>query len=153
MMNIKSIVLILVGVLFLSSCERALIPESRFSDIYHDILLADYYVGSTNSLITSTDSIVAYQGIIESHGYTLEQFIFAQNWYIAHPEELSKMMKSLQKRLKEETSELQKQFDLERDAELQARADSLGISKDSLTSLQDSQPFLDKRPRDFRDRE
>lgn len=102
----RSFLPLIAGVLLLGSCERAVIPESRFADIYHDILLADAYIGDTPGLITSTDSLVAYQGIIEKHGFSVEQFIFAQNFYIAHPDKFSKMMKSLQSRFRKETKEI-----------------------------------------------
>ena len=121
MMNFKATLMFLAGVLLLSSCERTVIPESRFIDIYHDILLADYYVGSSTSLVQASDSLVVYQGIIESHGFSVSRFQNAFNFYVAHPERFARMMKTLQKRLVSEGREL---AELE---ELQPASDSLRV--------------------------
>lgn len=106
-MKIKTLLASLLGVLLLCSCERAIIPESRFISIYHDLFLADSYIGTMPSLNYNADSLVAYQGIIESHGYSVEQFLEAQNFYIAHPEDFAKMMKRLQQQLISEKKELE----------------------------------------------
>jgi len=101
-MKTKRLLASLLAIVSLCSCERAIIPESRFIDIYHDIFLADSYICQNSDLYNATDSLMAYGDVIRRHGYSIEQFLAAQRFYTAHPEEFSRMMKTLQKRLNEE---------------------------------------------------
>lgn len=96
------------------SCERAVIPENRLIAIYHDIFLADAYISMTPKLSYDADSLVAYQEVIERHGYSVKQFVAAQDFYVAHPEDFARMMKILQQQLTAEKKEIQTALDEQR---------------------------------------
>ena len=103
--NLISILLLacvlLVGGLSLSSCTpKGIIPSKDLTDIYYDFYMADAYFESKRTTDLG-DSVMIYVPIIEKHGYTLDDYQTSVDYYLHHTEDLIKILKNTEKKIKD----------------------------------------------------
>ena len=92
----------------LSSCgsEEVIIPASDMMSIYQDMFYIDQCVDMVPEVRLSADSLIIYQSIIESYGYTCEQFIEAIAQYKRHPKQFARLMEGVRDDLREQKEEI-----------------------------------------------
>lgn len=98
----KHITAILASLLLLSSCNQGLIPRGKLSKIISDIYLSDKYLSSNQEKLTIADSAMLYEPILNSYGYTSEDFIKTIAYYVERPAKLKTVYLKAQESLQEE---------------------------------------------------
>lgn len=122
----RTSLIILISVLALLSCTPDnIIPKNKMSDIYYDFYMADRYLHDTQNSKLG-DSVMVYIPIIESYGYTFEDYQATISYYLHKPEELTKIFKETEKKLKERRVWLEKAI---------AHSQSLSVRWELLDSL------------------
>lgn len=97
----RTILLISISVLALISCRPGnIIPRDKMSDIYYDFYMADRYLHDTQNNNLG-DSVKVYIPIIEKHGYTFDEYQASVNYYLHKPEELTRMFKDAEQRIRD----------------------------------------------------
>ncbi len=142
--------LMILGALLLSSCSSAPIPQRKLMNIYYEMFTTDQLVTETPGYRAQADSLSVYGGILERHGYTVEDYLAAVDFYLRKPEAFARMMKKVQTRINREITQMEAEEErmrAERESAL-AESDSTEVSTempDDGTPV-DSLP-LTKRPK------
>lgn len=99
---------ILSAVALLSSCgsEEVIIPASDMMSIYEDLFYIDQCVDMAPEVRLSADSLVIYQPIIESYGYTCDQFLEAIAQYKRHPKQFTRLMEGVRDDLRAQKEDI-----------------------------------------------
>lgn len=94
--------------LIFSSCdknEEKVIPRSKLSRIYAEMLMTDQWISSTPGVRMIADTSLVYAPILEKYGYTTEDYMRSVDVYMNDPERFSRILRNtsviLDKRLKE----------------------------------------------------
>lgn len=136
----KKILLIFSFILAAVSCtsrknnidRSGLIPREKFTEIIADIYLTDGLMiqPEIHYWYTSPDSIGAYRDVIESYGYTKEQFDRTTRFYLVRkPKEMVKIYDDALARLTEMESKTEKEV-----TEMQAKTTDFWNGRDPLFS-------------------
>lgn len=99
-MKRTAFIIFLMAFTLLSCRPDGIIGREDMSDIYYDFYMADRYLNATNQN-TLGDSVHIYIPIIEKHGYTFEEYQQTVNYYLHKPEELTKIFKLTEIKLKD----------------------------------------------------
>ena len=91
-----------------SSCskddEAEVIPRSRLSKIYAEMLLTDQWISSTPGMRMIADTSLVYLPILQKYGYDRDDYLKSVDTYMDDPERFSRILresgKILEKRLK-----------------------------------------------------
>ena len=101
------VLLSLAAVLF-SSCNMGgekVIPRAKLSRIYAEMLMTDQWIQSTPGVRLIADTSLVYAPILESYGYTTEDYMRSVDAYMDDPERFSRILRQtsaiLDKRMKE----------------------------------------------------
>ena len=109
----KHITALLATLIILSSCNQGLIPRGKLTKIISEIYLTDKYLSSNQELVTIADSALLYEPILNSYGYTTEDFLRTISYYVERPAKLKtvylKAQESLQKELDIVNNQLNKE--------------------------------------------
>ena len=125
--------LMMLGALLLSSCSSAPIPQKKMMNIYYEMFTIDPLISGAPDLRAQTDSMSVYGGILERHGYTVENYLDAVDYYLKKPEAFARMMKKVQMRINNEITKMEAEEQrriAEREAEeaaTLAETDSTGL--------------------------
>ena len=76
------------------SCSKtsSAISQEDMAHIYVDMLMRDQWINSNYSERTNADTSFVYATILEDYGYTRDDYIESVNFYVNHPEILTKIM-------------------------------------------------------------
>lgn len=103
---------LLTAMIFFSSCtEEAEVPRKAMVNIYYDMYIADQLIESVPELRTQADTMSVYPPIIEKYGYTAEQFLSSEKFYLQDPEKYVVMMKKVKSRLEKRERNLTRERD------------------------------------------
>lgn len=89
MKYLKSILIIVL--LYTTSCSGKLIPEEKMAQIIADIYKADRYVNSEYKLVLAADTTRIYEAVFNHYGYTSEEFIYTIEHFLSRPSKLKAM--------------------------------------------------------------
>lgn len=118
--------------------RRDAIPQNKMIDIITDLYITDglMIMPMVHEWYESSDSIAAYRDVIESHGYTKEDFDRTMRfYYIKKPKVLMKMYEQALSRL----SEMETRFDQE-NMQIQSRITNYW-EKENILTASDSTTF------------
>ena len=121
--------LMILGALLLSSCSSAPIPQRKMMNLYYEMFTIDQYITESPELRSQADSLSVYGGILERHGYSVEDYLAAVDYYLRKPESFARMMKKVQARINNEIARMEQEQDrlrAEREA-AEAAADTLEV--------------------------
>ena len=150
----KGIVRICVIVLFsvlpaVSACRpEGIIPPDAMVSLFTEFYQADATIELTNEIAAASpvrvDSLRVYLPIIMEKGYTKEEFRASMDYYLRHPDDMSKIIGKVKARLDQEAKEAGKRIDPmsldveeEEDAVEERRAEG---TEPKLEQLEDSLP-------------
>ena len=136
--------LMILGALLLSSCSSAPIPQKRMMNLYYEMFTTDQLVSESPDLRAQADSMSVYGGILERHGYTVDDYLAAVDYYLRKPEAFARMMKKVQSRINREIARMEAEQERVR-AEMDANPDTEVLSEEPDDASIDSLP-LKKRP-------
>ncbi len=104
----RTIYILVLATIAITSCRpKNIIPRDDMADIYYDFYRADIYL-DINDMHDLGDSVSIYVPIIESHGYTMEDYITTVDYYLHKPEIMTKIFKQTESKLKERKDQLDK---------------------------------------------
>ncbi|MFA6769669.1 MAG: DUF4296 domain-containing protein [Bacteroidales bacterium] len=83
---LKSILIIIL--LYTSSCTGNLIPQEEMSQIIADIYRADRYVSSEYMMVLGSDTTKVYEAIFSNYGYSSKNFVNTIEHYLSRPSKL-----------------------------------------------------------------
>lgn len=92
----------------LSCSGPRVIPESRLSDIYADMFLADQWISNNYSARRVADTSLFYEPIFKKYGYTTADYDASVRYYIEKPDDYAKILKTAAMKLDNEAKRLQK---------------------------------------------
>lgn len=118
----KHLSAIAITLLLLTSCGNSLIPRGKLSRIVADIYLSDKFVNNTAEMVSKADSTMLYEPILNSYGYTSDDFIRTIEYYVERPAKLKTVYLKAQESLQLELDNINIQLLHER------RVDSLRVS-------------------------
>lgn len=102
------VVLLSLAVVSFSSCNiggEKVIPRAKLSRIYAEMLMTDQWIQSTPGVRLIADTSLVYAPILESYGYTTEDYMRSVDVYMDDPERFSRILRQtsgiLDKRMKE----------------------------------------------------
>lgn len=102
------VVLLSLAAVFFSSCNMGgekVIPRAKLSRIYAEMLMTDQWIQSTPGVRLIADTSLVYAPILESYGYTTEDYMRSVDVYMDDPERFSRILRQtsgiLDKRMKE----------------------------------------------------
>lgn len=79
------------------SCKRDLvIPEQELVDIYAEMYMVDQWYSREGRGRNGTDSLLVYGGILDKHGYTVEEFRHSLKRCLDDPERFTAIIKQVQ---------------------------------------------------------
>ena len=99
--------LMILGALLLSSCSSAPISQKKMMNLYYEMFTIDPLISSAPELRAQTDSMSVYGGLLERHGYTVEDYLAAVDYYLKKPETFARMMKKVQARINREIAKME----------------------------------------------
>ena len=133
--NMKRCTLLMIlGALLLSSCSSAPIPQKKMMNLYYEMFTTDQLITESPDLRAQADSLSVYGGILERHGYTIEQYFAAVDYYLTKPEAFARMMKKVQSRINREIARMEEERErirAEQDAAEAASANSEVVTEDA----------------------
>ncbi len=100
-----------VATSLLLSCrggDERVIPRGKLSRIYEELYLADRWADSKSEYRLQVDTTDFYESVLESYGYTAEDFRASVEYYLNDPERFSRILKKSAARLKARSKELDK---------------------------------------------
>ena len=119
----KGIVRICVIVLFsvlpaVSACRpEGIIPPDAMVSLFTEFYQADATIELTNEISAASpvrvDSLRVYLPIIMEKGYTKEEFRASMDYYLRHPDDMSKIIGKVKARLDHDAKEAGKRLDLQ----------------------------------------
>lgn len=102
------VVLLSLAAVFFSSCNMGgekVIPRAKLSRIYAEMLMTDQWIQATPGVRLIADTSLVYAPILESYGYTTEDYMRSVDVYMDDPERFSRILRQtsgiLDKRMKE----------------------------------------------------
>lgn len=107
---LKAILLALV--VSVSCTQVSPIPKKTLQKIYYDMLLVDSKMNYVNHLRVMADTLQVYPAIFEKYGYTTEQFLAAQEYWLRKPEKLRQMFEDNKKIFDERLAVLQREMEV-----------------------------------------
>ncbi|MBQ7639728.1 MAG: DUF4296 domain-containing protein [Bacteroidales bacterium] len=128
--------LMILGALLLSSCSSAPIPQRKMMNLYYEMFTTDQLVTETPGFRSQADSLSVYGGILERHGYTVEDYLAAVDYYLRKPEAFARMMKKVQTRINNEI------------AKMEAEQDRLRAEREAAEAESDTTEVLSEMPDD-----
>lgn len=131
----------IIAAIFLSSCSEAPIKENDFTDIMYEIYLVDNAVNLNNfNTRKSVDTVAIYEPVINSHGYTKQEFMDALDYYMDYPERMYDIFVNIQDKLEDEKERVTALFNAEQKLKVKWEIiEFLEIFPDSLVN---SIPYL-----------
>lgn len=119
--SLRHILFLLVSVLVLAvSCskdEAKVIPRSKLSEIYAEMLMTDQWILSAKGMRLIADTSLVYKPILDKYGYTTEDYMKTVDVYMDDPERFAKVLRTTSEILGEREERLRK-----KKAELDAKA-------------------------------
>lgn len=105
----KHIPALFIAILFLlvscSDSGEKVIPRSKLSKIYAEMLMTDQWINSSGSYRSLADTTLIYEPILNKYGYDSEDYRHTVNVYLEDPERFAKILRTtsemLDKRYKE----------------------------------------------------
>ena len=88
------VALAFAALLLLSSCNREeekVIPRSKLSKIYAEMLLTDQWIGETPELRQIADTSLIYEPILERYGYSKLDYLHTVDTYLDDPERFARI--------------------------------------------------------------
>ena len=106
------IMVLLAALLILGSCSRGrVIPRAKMVDIYADMFMADQWIKEDYQYRRMTDTSLLYEPILESYGYTTDDYLKSVEKYMKDPERFSRILKRTAKKLEKEAASLERKMD------------------------------------------
>ena len=103
---------VFVASLLLGACSRArVIPRGKMVDIYADMFMADQWIKSDYKYRRMADTSLLYEPILESYGYTTDDYLKSVRKYMKDPERFSRILKRTAKKLEKELAQLTRKMD------------------------------------------
>lgn len=135
--------IIIFSVFTLAGCSSdgsRIIPEDDFVKIYADMFLADEWMRNHSELRTQTDTMLVYEPIFASYGYTTEDYWASVDHYLEDPKSYGKILGRSADLLKSRNNGFIRIRQARKDSadrvhREQAVADSLAHIKDSLIRI------------------
>ena len=93
----KILILLAAAVLLASSCGRdkaRVIPRSKMSKIYAEMLVMDQWIQNKPGLRTIADTSLVYEPILEKYGYDSDDYQHTVAYYMADPERFSRILRT-----------------------------------------------------------
>ena len=93
----KILILLAAAVLLASSCGRdkaRVIPRSKMSKIYAEMLVMDQWIQNKPGLRTIADTSLVYEPILEKYGYDSDDYQYTVEYYMADPERFSRILRT-----------------------------------------------------------
>lgn len=107
-------IVILVLLATILSCRGPkLISKSEMKDIYTDMFLMDQYLKNDRELKRHADTMLVYEGILETYGYNTDDYLYSVAHYLKDPERFAKMLKQVSDRLAAKSSAVEKEIKLQ----------------------------------------
>ncbi|MBO7249376.1 MAG: DUF4296 domain-containing protein [Bacteroidales bacterium] len=104
----RTIYILILATITITSCRpKNIIPRNDMADIYYDFYRADRYL-DVKEMHDLGDSVNIYIPIIESHGYSIDDYLTTVEYYLHKPEILTKIFKQTEAKLKERKELLDK---------------------------------------------
>ena len=127
--------LMILGALLLSSCSSAPIPQRKMMNLYYEMFTTDQLVTETPGYRSQADSLSVYGGILERHGYTMEDYFSAVDYYLRKPEKFARMMKKVQTRINNEIAQMEAE-----EERLRAEREAAEMESDSTEVIVTEEP-------------
>ena len=103
---------LLAALLIFGSCSRGrVIPRAKMVDIYADMFMADQWIKEDYQYRRMTDTSLLYEPILESYGYTTDDYLKSVEKYMKDPERFSRILKRTAKKLEKEAASLERKMD------------------------------------------
>ena len=106
------LVVLSAALLLLGSCTRGrVIPRGKMVDIYADMFMADQWIKNDYKFRRMADTSLLYEPILESYGYTTDDYIKSVRKYMKDPERFSRILKRTAAKLEKEANLLSLEID------------------------------------------
>lgn len=86
------------------------IPKDEMKDIYVEMFMLDQILRDDRALKRHADTMLVYEGLLESHGYTTDDYLYSVAYYLKDPERYAKMLKQVSERLDKEAKRVDKEI-------------------------------------------
>ena len=114
MKGYRHIVLALACIAALAaSCGPRVIPRGKLSDIYVEMLLTDQWLRDNPDINRTADTLLVYEPIFERYGYTTDDYLRSQAYYLRDPDRYAKMMRGVTRKLEKELKVIRKRIEKE----------------------------------------
>lgn len=90
--------LLIAACVLVSSCGKEgtrVIPRSKLTKIYAEMLVADQWVQTSVETRAAADTMLIYEPILEKYGYTSADYRYTLNEYLDDPERFSRILRSV----------------------------------------------------------
>lgn len=120
----SNLLLALALVLAVASCsgKPRIIPKSKLSKIYVEIMLSDEWVRTHFEYRTQADTMLLYEPIFNKYGYTTADYRASIAHYLADPEKFQKVFKDAAASLEKQQALNKKELEAFQDSLDRARA-------------------------------
>ena len=100
--------------LAVSACGPKKIPRDDMEDIFYLMFLQDQKIKQDRTLRNLADTSLVYEGILESKGYTTDDYLYSLSEYLDEPEKMEKVMGNVASRIEKELKGVKKDIELEK---------------------------------------
>ena len=108
----KILILLAATVCLVSSCGKGgarVIPRSKLSKIYAEMMIMDQWIQNKPGLRTIADTSLVYEPILEKYGFDSDDYQYTIEHYMADPERFSRILRSTVALLEKDLKALRKQ--------------------------------------------
>ena len=144
----RHIFAVIAAMVLLTSCDKdgaEVIPRSKLSQIYADMLMTDQWIISTPGFRHIADTSLVYEPILEKYGYDSDDYRKTVEVYMNDPERFSRILRTTVSIFDERLEELRRKEKLFEEAE--ARRKRLAKLKyDSDINMNEFFPCLYEEP-------
>jgi hypothetical protein len=96
-----------------ASCGPRVIPRGKLSDIYVEMFLTDQWLRENPSINRTADTLLVYEPIFERFGYSTDDYLRSQEYYLRDPDRYAKLMRGVTRKLEKELKIIKKQIEKE----------------------------------------
>ena len=96
-----------------ASCGPRVIPRGKLSDIYVEMFLTDQWLRENPAINRTTDTLLVYEPIFNRYGYSTDDYLRSQEYYLRDPDRYAKLMRGVTRKLDKELAVVKKQIERE----------------------------------------
>ena len=97
-----------------AGCNKPkVIPKGKFADISTEMILTDQWLRDNPDVSRTADTLLVYEPIFRRHGYSTDDYLRSQAYYMRDPDRYAKLLRGVSRKLDQDLKVIKKQIEHE----------------------------------------